>query len=115
MLESTFPLVSAIYRDRAFEILAEAYTRQGNLGAAIQLLEEASEKAPISFQLYSPSLWLRLQAQLADLYHQTGRAEDAREIEDEVRTLLAYADTDHPILRQLDRTEDLALLEPTNN
>ena len=110
MLESTLPLVSAIYRDRAFEILAEAYTRQGNLGAAIHLLEEASEKAPISFQLYSPSLWLRLQAQLADLYHQTGRAEDAQEIENELRTLLALADPDHPIIRQLDRTEDLALL-----
>jgi len=115
MLESTLPLVPYMYRDRAFEILAEAYTRQGKLGAAIQLLEEASEKLPFGSLLDSPSLWLRFRWQLAGLYRQTGRAEDAQEIEDELRTLLAYADTDHPILRKLDRTEDLALREPTNN
>ena len=57
---------------------------------------------------------LRLRWQLADLYRQTGRDEDAREIEDELRKRLALADADHPILRQLERTEELALLEPTN-
>jgi len=48
------------------------------------------------------------------LHREMGRAADARKIEDELRTLLALADPDHPILRQLDRTEDLALLKPTN-
>ena len=114
MLESTLPLVSGGFRDMASAILAEAYTRQGNLQAAIQLVEEASERFPISFLIESPSLWLRLRWQLADLYRQTGRAEDTREIEDELRKRLALADADHPILRQLDRTEELALLEPTN-
>ena len=115
MLKSTLPLLPSRDRDWAFEILAEAYTRQGNLESAIELLEEASEGLPIRVPFGSPSLWLRLRWHLADLYRQAGRAEEAREIEDELRTLLALADEDHPILRQLDRTEDLALLEPTNN
>ncbi|MCH8321422.1 MAG: hypothetical protein IH790_10780, partial [Acidobacteria bacterium] len=59
-------------------------------------------------------LWLKLQAQLAQLYREMGQDEDARKIEDELRRLLALADSDHPILRQLDRTEDLALREPAN-
>jgi tetratricopeptide (TPR) repeat protein len=115
MLTSTLPHLTRRDRAWAFEILAEAYTRQGNLGAAIELLEEALEKLPFSSPFDSPSLWLRLRWQLADFYRQTGRDEDAREIEDELRTLLALADPDHPILRQLDRTEELALLEPTTN
>ena len=40
---------------------------------------------------------------------------DARKIEDELRRLLALADSDHPILRQLDRTEFLTSLEPAKN
>ena len=40
-------------------------------------------------------------------------AEDARNIEDELRALLALADPDHPILRQLDSTGDVALREPS--
>ena len=43
-----------------------------------------------------------------------GRDEDAQEIEDELRRLLALADSDHPIVRQLDHTKDLALREPAN-
>ena len=103
MLESTLPLLpsESSYYDRGTEILAEAYTRQGNLGTAIQLLEEASEKLPFGSLVDSPSLWLRVRWQLADLYRQTGRNADAREIEDELRRLLALADADHPILRQL--------------
>ncbi len=55
------------------------------------------------------ALWLRIQAALASLYRETGRDEDARKIEDKLRRSLALADADHPILRQLDRTEELAL------
>ena len=86
MLTSTLPLVTEYrYRDWASENLAEAYTRQGNLGAAIQLLEEATEGLPITVPPDSPSLWLRFRWQLADLYHQTGHAEEAQVIEDELR------------------------------
>ncbi len=49
------------------------------------------------------------QAQLSQLYRGMGRYEDALEIEEKLRALLPYADADHPILRQLDRTKELAL------
>jgi hypothetical protein len=45
--------------------------------------------------------WLRIQAHLAQLYRQMGRAEDARKVEDQLRRILAYADSDHPVLQQL--------------
>ncbi|MCZ6769693.1 MAG: hypothetical protein O7D93_10640 [Acidobacteria bacterium] len=52
------------------------------------------------------ALWLRIRAALASLYRETGRNKEAREIEEDLRKHLAYADPDHPILRQLERTQD---------
>ena len=54
------------------------------------------------------------QAPLSQLYLEMGRDEDARKIEDKLRRSLALADADHPILRQLDRTKELALREAAN-
>ncbi len=51
---------------------------------------------------------------LAKIHREMGRDEDAQKIEKELRKRLALADADHPILRQLDRTEELALREPLN-
>ncbi len=99
------------------EILANAWREQGNSGKAVQVLKAALEQKSrllLEQSLLTGPVWLRLQAQLAQLYRELGRDADARKIEDELRRLLALADADHPILRQLDRTEDLALLEPTN-
>ncbi len=99
------------------EILAQAWTEQGKSDEAIQVLKEALEKESrllIEQSLLTGPLWLRLQAQLARLYSEMGRDEDARKIEDKLRRLLALADPDHPILRQLNRTQDLALREPAN-
>lgn len=110
MLESTLPLLQERNYINASEILAEAYSLQGDLVEAIQLLEKASRK---TFVL-SPPLWLRNQAQLVQLYREMGRDEDGRKIENELRKRLALADPDHPILRQLDRTEDLTSLRPAN-
>ncbi|MDA2931127.1 tetratricopeptide repeat protein [Acidobacteria bacterium AH-259-O06] len=105
-----------VWHFAASAILAEAYRLQGDLLAGIQLLEEASKKRPLLVgSLGPPASWLRIKSQLADLYRDEGRYEDARKIEDELRRLLALADSDHPILRQLDRTEDLALREPAKN
>ncbi len=61
------------------------------------------------------ALWVRVQGQLAQLYREMGRDEDASKIEAELRSLLALADADHPILRQLDRTKEVALRGPTGN
>jgi len=100
------------------EILAEAWRAQGNLGQAVQVLEGASEKKLLLLADQSSpltgALWVRVQGKLAQLYREMGRDEDARKMEDELRSLLALADPDHPILRQLDRIEDLALREPAN-
>ena len=97
------------------EILAKAWREQGNSGKAVQVLKAALEQK--SRLLVEPSLltgpiWLRLQAQLAQLYRDEGRYEDARKIEDKLRRLLALADPDHPILRQLEPAKELALREP---
>ena len=99
------------------EILAEAWREQGNSGAAVQVLKAALEKESRLLVDQSPltgPVWLRLQAQLEQLYREMGRDSDARKVEDELRQRLALANPDHPILRQLDRTEELALLGPAN-
>ncbi len=115
MLEGTLPRLEALYFE-ALEILAEAYRLQGDLLQAIQLLEEVSKISPLLVPRLGPAtMWLRIKSQLAQLYRDEGRYEDARKIEDELRRLLALADSDHPILRQLDRTELLTSLEPPNN
>ena len=96
------------------EILAEAWREQGDLTNAAEVLRVALEKE--SFLLLDQSvltgpLWLKLQAQLSQLYREMGRDKDARKIEDKLRSLLALADADHPILRQLDHTKEFASLE----
>jgi len=100
------------------EILAEAWRTQGNLGKAVQVLKVASEKELLLLADQSSpltgALWVRVQGQLAQRYREMGRDADARKIEDKLRRLLALADPDHPILRQLDRTKELALREPAN-
>ncbi len=100
------------------EVLAEAWRAQGDLGKAAQVLEGAADKKVLLLADQSSpltgALWVRVQGQLAQLYREMGRDEDARKIEEKLRRSLALADPDHPILRQLDRTDDLASLEPAN-
>ena len=86
------------------EILAEAWREQGDSTNAAEVLRTALEKE--AFLLLDKSvltgpLWLKLQAQLSQLYRDMGQHEDARKIEDKLRRLLALADADHPILLQL--------------
>jgi tetratricopeptide (TPR) repeat protein len=100
------------------EILAEAWREQGDSGKAVQVIKAALEKKSrllLEQSLLTGPLWLKLQSQLAQLYRELGRDADARKIEDELRKRLALADADHPILLQLNRTEDLALREATDN
>ena len=97
------------------DILADAWEQQEEWEQAARVLEEASSRKTLLVNGGAAPLWFRIQWRLAGVYRKLGRDEDALKIEDELRTLLALADPDHPILRQLDRTEDLALREPTNN
>ncbi len=100
------------------EILAEAWRAEGELGKAVQVLESAAEKEVLLLADQSSpltgALWVRVQGQLAQVYREMGRDEDAGRIEAELRSLLAYADPDHPILRQLESTGDVAVLRPAN-
>ena len=50
--------------------------------------------------------WMRGQRHRAELLRTLGREPEAREIEAELRKLLAYADADHAILRDLNQQED---------
>lgn len=95
-------------------ILAEAWREQGQLESAVAVLKQASSQkallfAPIGGE--NPARWLRIRLMLAKIYREMGQHEDARKIEAELRSLLAYADADHPILRQLESTGDVALLQ----
>ncbi|MCZ6887827.1 MAG: hypothetical protein O7H39_04960, partial [Gammaproteobacteria bacterium] len=53
--------------------------------------------------------WIGNQWQRAELLRRRGRAPEAREIEAELRNLLAYADADHAILRGLRQLEEAGL------
>lgn len=89
------------------ETLATALSQQGDVDGAMRVLELASQqKARAIFALASavPS-WMRTQLLLAKLYRKVGRHEDARRIEAELLGLLAYADPDHVLLRELNRSE----------
>jgi tetratricopeptide (TPR) repeat protein len=85
------------------ESLAKAWKQKGNLVRAVQVLEQASEKRSSAAFENSGWLWLRNQFQLARLYREVGREQDALKIESELQGLLALADPDHPILLELRR------------
>jgi hypothetical protein len=67
------------------------------------VLERASEKRSSAAFEGGGACWLRTQLQLARLYREVGRTEDARKVERELLSLLALADADHPMLLELRR------------
>ena len=88
--------------------LARAYEREGNFSAALQVLQTASGdrvRANGPFKMSGATLWMRDQVDLARVYRRVGRVNDAEKIEDELRKLLAYADTDYPMLVELKRLQ----------
>jgi tetratricopeptide (TPR) repeat protein len=90
------------------ESLAQAYERQGNLPAALQVLERASTKrSSVDYRVAmgGAPFWMQDQLDLARLYLRLGRFQDAQEIENELRKLLAYADPDFPLLVELKRLQ----------
>ena len=85
------------------ELLAQIWLEQGKTERARQVLEMNSdhrEKVQAAFSSYqaAPLFWMRLRLQLAELYRQTGREREAREVEAELSKLLSHADPDHPFL-----------------
>ena len=80
--------------------LALAWLARDEPSRAARVLDEAAQASPV------PSLavgfsWLTVELRRAQVYRQLGRVEEAEQIEAGLRTLLAHADPDHVILREL--------------
>jgi tetratricopeptide (TPR) repeat protein len=83
--------------------LVTALEQTGDSQKALEVL-----KATSGTRMWTPpsavgyqGFWLRNQARLSAYYLRLGRQQEARKIDDQLRKLLAVADPDHPILRQL--------------
>jgi DNA-binding winged helix-turn-helix (wHTH) protein/tetratricopeptide (TPR) repeat protein len=97
------------------ETLARAYEKQGDLDAALRVLQRAAAgKGKVSPCIgpFGGAWWLRDELQLADLYRKMGRMPEAERVENELRKMLIYADADHPILRELQKREPMVAAAP---
>ena len=84
------------------EAVAFAKARVGDRAAAIALLEHLDGTRAVAVTYaWTVYDWLRCRVLLADLYRETDRVADAERVEAEVRSLLAVADPDHPLLLRL--------------
>ena len=83
------------------ESLASILKKQGRWTEAARILERVSDLRYRALNLMGRSMWLRTQWQLSQLYRRLGLEEKAKEIESDLRQLLAYADLDHPIRSRL--------------
>ena len=83
--------------------LVTTLEHSGNTQKALEVLEKTSRTRMWVSLLAHPygAFWMRDQARLSDYYHRLGREPEARKIDDQLRKLLAVADRDDPILRQL--------------
>ena len=85
------------------ESLAHLLRERGDLESAVRVLK-ATSKAGVGARAalrQAGPYWLRNRLQLAGLDRELGRDDEARQIEEELSTLLAYADSDHPLLAAL--------------
>lgn len=83
--------------------LVPALEQSGKSQKALEVLEATSGTrmwTPPASMAYE-SFWLRNQARLSAYYHRLGRNAEARKLDNQLRKLLAVADVDNPILRQL--------------
>ena len=96
------------------ESLANAYEQEGDLQKAIEVLEAAAQSRMGDFSLRGAPHWMRTQLRLAELYRKVGRDQEAITIENKLRKLLAYADSDHPILRKLQSPQTVAFAQQPN-
>lgn len=91
----------------AAESLARLNEDQGNLPASIRVLKDMSDARVSVWRpsgAMAASFWMRIQAQLARVYRKAGMTQEARAVEDQLRTLLEFADADHPIVLALKQT-----------
>ncbi len=87
----------------ASDSLALAWLAQGEPSRAAQVLDEAAVQPLLTTIPNLAFSWLTLELRRAQVYRQLGRVVEAEQIEAGLRQLLAYADPDHVILRELKR------------
>ena len=88
------------------ESLARAWEQHGDVEEALRVLEDASaarRRIYLGHVFPRGMYWLRIEAARARLARELGRQEEAARIEAELLKLLAHADPDHVILRELKR------------
>ncbi len=85
--------------------LADAWAPQDRLEEALDVLEDASRTRLFAYPTRLQG-WFGVQVRLQGLYRLLGREAEAREVEDELRRLLARADPDHWVLCELDELRD---------
>ena len=75
----------------------------GDLPGAIRELERVSQGRTLAVtgDGWQVGSWLRCRVRLAELYREAGRQTEADQVFNEVRTLLAVADADHPLRPRL--------------
>ena len=84
----------------ALDSLALAWLALDEPSRAARVLEEYAQAVPL---IGDGPFWLEVELRRAQVYRQLGRVEEAEQIEAGLRTLLAHADPDHVILRELKR------------
>ena len=94
------------------EALARALVRQGNVPAAVEVLQQGSSEYVGAGQ---PAVLPHQKYRLLQLYRKLGREADASRVEADIRKLLAVADPDHPILLALDEHLPNSNLRPPAN
>ena len=67
------------------------------------MLKTFSQQRPRA--VFGKGGWMDMRLYMAELHRQHGREVEARAIEDELRSLLQYADSDFRFVRQLERLE----------
>lgn len=84
------------------ESLARALRLEGRFSEALEVLARTPQLQGIS-ELHTDTgiFWMRTQLELARIYREMDRDDDAKEIESELLDLLAVADADHSILLAL--------------
>ena len=87
----------------ASESLALAWLAQGEPSRAARVLDEAAAQPLVTTIPNMAFAWLTVELRRAQVYRQLGRVEEAEQIEAGLRKLLAHADPDHVILRELKR------------
>lgn len=90
----------------ATETLSRLWLEAGETSRVLELLESASRlRVKAAFFPPSGAFWMRTQIELAEARALSGRLADAKALAADLRSLLAVADSNHPVAQRLERLE----------